>query len=420
MYGPIVGPSYTVPPSMTPPPITNTPSPTLSSLTPTTGTPTFTPTLSGTPLPTLRGELMGIQINSDLSDQDFDLSLQFTKKLGIKWIKLQFVWDILQPDPGTLSQTFYRYRLFVQRAKQEGFNVMISVAKAPDWARTSLEEDGPPRDPQLLADFFTLLLSEIRVDLYGRSYIDAIEIWNEPNLRREWNGGTLSGADYMRYFDAAYHAIRAGEGGSGIIIVTAGLAPTGVDDGVNAVNDRTYLRQMYEAGLNNTTYQNIAIGMHPYGSWNAPDARCCQDSGQGYDETPDFYFLNNIEDYHAIMLEFGDTSRQLWATEFGWATYQGLIVGEGTPAPAPVSAPWFTYLDQQDQANYIVRAFEIGQSLPYMGPMILWNLNFGGTAFVEMADPRAGYAILGNAVDPRRPAYYLLEQVPKITPTATP
>ena len=30
-----------------------------------------------------------------------------------------------------------------------------------------------------------------------------------------------------------------------------------------AVDDREYLRQMYQAGLNNGAYQNVAIGIHP-------------------------------------------------------------------------------------------------------------------------------------------------------------
>ena len=60
-----------------------------------------------------------------------------------------------------------------------------------------------------------------------------------------------------------------------------------------------------------------------------------------------------------------------------------------------------------------MRAFEIAQDLPYLGPMFLWNLNFASTQNVESADPRAGYAILGNMADPRRPAFILLEHAPK-------
>ncbi|MBN1202867.1 MAG: cellulase family glycosylhydrolase, partial [Anaerolineae bacterium] len=344
-YGPIVSPDNAAAPSPTTPP-ENTPKPTRRpTRTPTeapaklTPTPSPTSTLAGTPLPTLDADRMGIQINTDLSDDDFYLSLMFAQELGIKWVKFQFAWDLLEEQPGVLTQTLYRYRLFVQRADRDGFKVMVSIAKAPGWSRNTLDENGPPRDPQILANFLSTMLGEVRVDLFGQSYIDAIEIWNEPNLRREWNGGTLTGQDYMRYFDAAYNAIRAAEGGSSITIITAGLAPTGVNDGVSATDDRVYLNQMYQAGLGSTKYQNIAIGVHPYGSWNAPDARCCTNSGQGYDVHPTFFFLDNIEDYRAIMEQNGDTTRQLWATEFGWGTYEGLVLEDGSPAPAPDGHP---------------------------------------------------------------------------------
>jgi hypothetical protein len=214
----------------------------------------------------------------------------------------------------------------------------------------------------------------------------------------------------MRSFASAYDAIRAAEGGPGITVVTAGLATTGVTDDTST-DDRTYLRQMYQAGLGG--YENIAIGIHPYGAWHPPDARCCSNSEQGYDEHPSFFFLDTIEDYHDIMVESGDNVRKLWATEFGWGTYDGLILSDGQTALPPSDVPYFAYITARQQAEYIIRAFEIGQSLPYMGPMILWNLNFAGTTYVEQQDPRSAYAILGNMEDPRRPAFRWLARAPK-------
>lgn len=413
---PQFGPIITLPPGVTPPtvapPAPATPVPTTISAT----VAPATPAAPETPLPTLRSELMGVQINPDVSLEDYDFMLWLAGRLGVKWIKLQFAWDILEPQRGVFSDRMYAYRMFVQRANQQGFKVMISVVSAPDWARASLEEEGPPRDPNDLANFITRLMAEVRTDLYGNSYFNAIEVWNEPNLRREWNGATISGAEYMRLFDAAYRAIRAGEGGHSVVVVTAGLAPTGINDGVTAVDDREFLRQMYAAGLANPAYENVAIGIHPYGAANSPDARWCgqADCGPpGYNNHPSWFFLDTIEDYHQIMLENGDTGRQLWATEFGWGTYEGFTLEDGRPAPPPTDPPYLSWLDQQTQANYILRAFEIAQSLPYMGPMILWSLNYYNPILVEQGDPRPAYSLLRGGEDPLRPAFKLLEAAPK-------
>ena len=70
-------------------------------------------------------------------------------------------------------------------------------------------EDGPPQDPQALANFLSGMLTLIGRDVDGQPYVDAIEVWNEPNLRREWRDHAMTGAEYMRYFRPAYSAIRA-------------------------------------------------------------------------------------------------------------------------------------------------------------------------------------------------------------------
>lgn len=384
---------------------------------PTTPTPQPTATLGGTPLPTFDASMMGIQIHPDLSREDFQNRLQQVKEMGMEWVKFQFGWDLLQPSPDSEGDQMGRYRLFVQSAYGLDLKVLVSIAKAPDWARSTTEEDGPPSDPQALAAILTRMLEHIDLDLFGNHPVTAVEVWNEPNLRREWNGNPLNGADYMRYFDAAYHAVRAAPGGERITVVTAGLAPTGINDGVNAVDDRVYLRQMYQAGLANPAYQNIAIGIHPYSAWNAPDAHWCgqaQCSERGYDNHPSFFFANTIEDYHNIMVEFGDNTRQLWATEFGWGTFDGLYYSDGTPAQSPEGFPYYDYIDEWDMANYVMRAYEIGQNTPWIGVMFLWNLNFADPYYVDNQDPRAAYAVWGTEPQPERPVFTLLARAPKI------
>ena len=92
--------------------------------------------------------------------------------------------------------------------------------------------------PEDLANFIRVILETVG------SSVDAIEIWNEPNLQREWTGTLpFTGAGYMQLFLPAYETIRAYS--DDIVIVTAGLAPTG--DSAGSVNDRNFLVQMYNA-----------------------------------------------------------------------------------------------------------------------------------------------------------------------------
>lgn len=370
--GAIIGEGYTLPPTSTPRP-TQPPQPTAP--------PTVAGTAFTTPLPDtlgLDGARMGIQLYYNFGVSGWDATLAQASQMRVDWIKLQAAWDWLQPDAeGQFDQNFRLFQLHVQEADKRGFKVMISIAKAPDWTRNvDRNEDGPPDDPAKLVGFINFLLQQIGPN------IDAIEVWNEPNLKREWTGGRpISGGAYMEIFRPAYDAIRAYS--RDITIITAGLAPTGTSAGVS-VSDRLYLQQMYNAGL--AQYTDVVVGIHPYSWGNPPDFTCCDNiPNRGWDDEPEFFFKDTIEDYHDIMQRNGHNV-QMWATEFGWATW------EGYPTEPPDT--WMTYNTPTDQMNYTLRAFEIAQDLDYMGVMILWNLNFANETIISQRSELAGYSLL--------------------------
>jgi hypothetical protein len=400
-YGPIVGPNHTLVPTETRIPATLPP----------TVIPTAGP--SPTPMPGLRRDLMGIQIHPHIDNREFDRALNMARELNVSWIKFQFNWSLLESSSGQYTELFYMLRLYVQQAHDAGFHILISVAKAPGWSRSAdadgqMREDGPPNDPQTLATFLSGMLTMIGKDGQGQPYISAIEVWNEPNLQREWYGHPLTGSEYMRYFRPAFDAIRAYS--ADITVITAAPAPTG--DGEASSNDRTWLQQLYDGGL--AQYgQNVVVGIHPYGWANAPDARCCASPSLGWDNQPQFFFLDTIEDYHTIMVNNGHSNTQMWVTEFGWATFDGLKTSNGNAPANPADAPYFGFINQGQQADYTLRAFQLAQERPYLGPMILWNLNFSTVpSAVENSDPQTGYALVDSLWNPR-PVYQYLKQAPK-------
>ncbi len=403
IFGPIVGPNHTLVPTETRVPPTEVP----------TVVPTAGP--SPTPAPGLRRDLIGIQIHPHISNAEYDQALNEARDLNVGWIKFQYNWSLLESAPGQYTELFYMLRLYVQEAHKNNLKVLISVAKAPGWSRTpdtdgTMRENGPPDDPQVLANFLSGMLNQIGLDANGVPYVSAVEIWNEPNLQREWYGHPMTGEEYMRYFRPAYDAVRAFS--PAITIVSGAPAPTGDSDGSS--DDRIWMQQLYNAGL--AQYgANIAVGIHPYGWANPADARCCAAPSRGWDDRPQFFFLDTIEDYRKIMVANGHSAAQLWATEFGWATFDGLRTqnGKGGQPPDPPDQPYFGYINQQQQADYTLRAFYLAQERDYMGPMILWNLNFATVSgAVDRSDPQTGYGILDSTGQPR-PIYQKLRQTPK-------
>lgn len=400
------GPSPTALPASLTPTSTVTPLPTDTSQpeSPTPAPPTFPNVPPPEQLPVLDRSAMGIQVHPNIDAASWDTMIQTVDYLGIEWVKLQVPWREIERSPGQYNLTTYirRIRAINEIAGPER-SVLLSFTKAPDWARpegADLGVDGPPTDPADLVGFIRVFINAVQP---LEPYVDAVEVWNEPNLAREWNGMPMDGGTYMRYFGPVYDMIRAEF--PHITVLTAGLAPGDVPGIVT--NDRLYLRQMYDAGL--ARYAGIGIGVHPYGWANPPDERCCSQA-RPWADNPVFYFLDTLYDYRDIVSNNGHDAK-LWVTEFGWGTYQGIGPGGIDVVPAPSEAEFFNYISPEQQAQYTIRALELMQQPPlsnFVERAILWNLNFATLqGAIEQRTEQAGYSLLDATSYPRLVFYYL-------------
>lgn len=371
---------------------TPTPAPTTLAVTPavtTTPTPLSVPAAMATSV----GFAYGVQIH--LPNQNIPQVIRAAQDLGVEWVKQQIEWAVYEPTPGNIN--WAPLDEMVNAMDGAGFKILLSVSSAPSWARDSDQEKGPPQDYQTYANFVGQLAQRYR----GR--VDAYEIWNEQNLRREWNTPRgISAASYVEMLRLAYLAIKNADPAA--LVITGGLAPTGFNDGVNAIDDRLYLRQMYVAGV---AEWSDAIGAHPNGWANPPDSVCCRNNRPAvpaWDDHPSFFFKQTLADYRQIMVENGDSGTFIWPTEFGWGSNDGLNV------QPPPEYGFVAYTSVDEQASYVVRGFQLGKELGYVGPMFLWNLNY--CPVVGLTGEQCLWSLLDPAGNPR-PAYLMLRDATK-------
>ncbi len=292
------------------------------------------------------------------SGQDINSLTQMVEQLGIDWVKVRVDWRFLEPEPGMFN--FEELDQIVASLEGIDTQILFTVTNAPGWSRSSPDENGPPDE---LPTFLTFI-SNLTSRYIGQ--VDAYQIWDEPNLRRNWNcERRMCDTDYIEMLRLAYTAVNAIDPDAQVI--TAGLAPTRFNDRINAIDDRLYLETLYSNGVADIS---DGIAIHPGGWANPPDARCCdQPSGvETHFDNPVFYFLENIESYREIMVNAGDAETSLWITKFGWGT------SDDTEPPAEINI-FVTYTSLGEQAIYIPRSFELGAELGYIGPMFLDNLN---------------------------------------------
>lgn len=202
---------------------------------------------------------------------------------------------------------------------------------------------------------------------------DAIEVWNEPNLDREWATGYIDGAYYTQLLARAYNAIKANNPGT--VVISAALAPTGAEGafGLDRVwNDDRFLRSMASAGA--ASYMDC-VGAH----YNEGIISPYQSTGDPRNEYYTRYLYGMIRTYRAII-----PSRPLCFTELGF------LSGEGFP-PLPGAFGWAVSTSVAEHALWSAQAIDVARSSGVVRIVIFWNLNFTG---VWGADPMGGYAFI--------------------------
>lgn len=341
---------------------------------------------------------VGVQIH--IHQENHEAIFEHLRTLGVGWVKVQVSWKLYQPYPDQFSEErFAELDRVVQLAEENNISVLLGIAKAPEWSRPTTELDGPPSDYALYRTFTQFVAARYA------NRVAAYELWNEMNLQREWNGVPLSPTDFVQLVALGAEGVRAGDPTA--VILSGAPAPTGINDGVTAVDDRVYFRTMLEAGL---AAHVDGYGIHPYG-WGNPPASTVNNPDPSiptHNNHPSFFFQDTVQDYVNIMQTL-DVAKPLWTTEFGWGSFENVFNETGQPANPPAGVEFMAQVNEWQQAEYTADALAWGQERPFMGPMILWNLNFGQLLGYQFSE--TGFGILRPDGTPR-PVYQTLRHLP--------
>jgi hypothetical protein len=258
--------------------------------------------------------------------------------------KASFEWD--EPDR------------IVDAIGQTGLRIIARVDNQPKWAASSVTwpGSGPPDNPKDWSDYLTALATRYK----GR--IQAYEIWNEPNLDREWGNKKPDPGAYTSMLKSSYQAIKAADPQA--LVISAGMSPTATNDD-HAMPDLDFISAMYAAGAKDSF---DLLGVHAAGFKAEP----CADPGQvalspeltnnnpGPANLKRIYAFRHAEDVHDLMIQQGDTTKQMAILEMGWTT-------DARPGS---QYAWFA-VDRDQQAKYLVGAFQCARQLwqPWMGVM---------------------------------------------------
>lgn len=327
---------------------------------------------------------------------DRNRALTLAQIAGFDWVRQQIHWKDIEASPGV----YYWDEVDRIIEDSSGFNtkLMISIVQAPEFYEPN---HGIPADPKPFGNFVANM-----IERYG-GLITAVEVWNEPNLAIE-NGGRIDEAAVGHYAEMLMEAYRRiKQMRPYTYVIAAAPSSTGVNDVNLAMDDEKFLRTLY--AYNNGAVKNFfdAQGMHPGAAANPPDTLWPDKPGNpiGWNDHPSHYF-RHVENVRQIMVESGLADKQIWLTEYGWATANNTPGYEYGNAVSLEDQAAFTIA--AEQMVYEKYRDETGRS--WIGVMFLWNLNFA-ILWGQEGNPnheQAAYGILNPDWSPR-PVFIALQ-----------
>lgn len=285
-----------------------------------------------------------------------DETIAAMREAGMTWVK----WQI----PFVVGDTnlFNVARDRINWSHEAGLNVLLSIT----GEKEALADMGD-------TDYFPLyaaFLGEI-----AAMGVDAIEVWNEMNIDREWPAGRISARSYVDMLQQAHTAIKAAD--PQVMVITGAPAPTGFFGGCSGsgCDDGDYYWNMANAGAAN--YADC-IGVH-YNEGILPPQ---QQGGDPRDNYPTRYFPLMTQRAAA---PFRGSGLPLCFTEIGYLSPEGY-------GPLPAGFEWGQSTSVQEQAEWLRDAVQMAAELSsvQVAMMIIFNVDFD----LYDRDPQAGFAII--------------------------
>lgn len=308
---------------------------------------------------------------------------------GFGWVRFQLEWSQFQRQRGSWDPL--PMDRVIEQAHDAGLNILLVVAKAPDWALD-------PSGTDFLSDYneFTQLMAFVANRYRGK--VQAYEIWNEQNLAHEMSGNVRA-VDYFNLLRAGHIGVRLSD--ENALVVFGGLTPNGVNDPNIAIDDLTYLEQIYEIRDGLVSEYFDVMGVHLNSTHNPPDTMWPDNpsDASGWNDHESFYF-RRAEQLREVMIANGDEATMMWITEFGWTTEN--------------QAPGYEYgvnNSEEDVAAYLTRSIEIARDeWDFVSGAFVWNLNWSTIA--QPDEEIYPWSAVNGDWSPR-PAYEAMQNLPK-------
>jgi uncharacterized protein YraI len=241
-----------------------------------------------------------------------DRDLTLMKEADFRWVKQAFAWETIEGS-GKGQFDWSTADRVVQQVNDHGLKLLARLSSDPEL--TNFWAGKPPQNADDFADFAFAVANRYNCTPEAVGCIQAFQVWNEPNLAREWGNNRPNPAQYVEFLGKAYQAIKRGNPNA--IVISAGMAPTGDNNDI-AMPDDMFYEQMYQNMGGDSDGFFDKLGVHGAGFAAPPELDPAQAAADKKYGGYRFFAFRHVEDIRNIMVRYGDADKQIVLLEFGW------------------------------------------------------------------------------------------------------
>jgi len=211
-------------------------------------------------------------------EKDLKKSIELMKKAGIGWVRMDFLWQDIEPSRGEFD--FTKYDRIVDLVYKNGLNMLGLFNYSSQWAAACGEWNCPPQENKPFVNY------AIEVIKRYKNKIKYWEVWNEPDSAVYWSkqDGLKS---YCSLLKDVYIAAKKVD--PNCYVLNGGFA-----EGIASIN------KLYDNGSKDYfDILNVHIFYNPNDSGSIKGA------------------MNFIKIAYKIMSRNGDANKKIWVTEIG-------------------------------------------------------------------------------------------------------
>lgn len=314
---------------------------------------------------------MGVCTHSK-TDKENEKIISVAKEMGTTWIRDEVTWESVETTKGgekAIPQTKLDY---IKNVNEQGIKILLILDYGNELYASN--DNGQVMPTSDNTDYYNAWLDYVRfmVTAVGK-YVDAYEIWNEPDIIG-FNATSVNGAGYAQLYLDSKAIIDEIDPSAEVL---AGALAGGV-----ATDTVKYAEEFFTLIKEKGTVDDLvdAFSLHSYTS------------------NPEYSYENElgIPEYEKLFDKYGFTG-DLWLTEVGLSTYTGGGKTETLQAQVVL----------RDAVTY--NKYQLTNKRN--GQMIWYDLRNDG---VDASNDQANFGLVDNNFTPK-PAYHTMKLYNKTT-----